>query len=124
MTFTTLKETEKALFIEVSSIKTWIPKTWIKKDGNLSKKALWKIEEVKEDLDWEEQTKDYSFNRAVEIGDFYIERETEKALFIVGKKYAFGGDVEVKFWIPKSMKDNYKFMCKKSDEFGFFITLR
>lgn len=117
---TTLKETKKALFIEENGVQTWIPKSWIKKDGSLNKKATEKIQEELNNKDWNERTSEWTLQKSIDADDFRIVRESEKALFI----NFFDDDTEFNFWLPKSMKNEFWFVNKKMNEHDRSLILR
>lgn len=117
---TTIKETAKALFIEKDGVQVWIPKSWVKKDGALSVKALEKIEDEKQRKDFIEETKTWTLQKSINAEDFYVIKETEKAICV----NCFDEDGDFNIWIPKSMKDEYWFVNKKMEEHGRYLILR
>jgi hypothetical protein len=117
MSYKILRSTEKAHLIEKSEVSFWIPKAWINKDGGLSKRAMANYQDALEKADFQKienkRAEGYSFETMIKKSGVLIERETEKAILVVGS------DVENRardIWLPKSMVDNYSFVEKKFRE--------
>ena len=113
MTYSIIKSTEKAYNIEADGVTTWIPKTWIKKDGSLSVKALDKITDEKNNADYKKESSSFDLIKRIENKEFVLVKESEKALNIC---FFDGNGRTFLFWVPKSMTTAMWFVQKKLDE--------
>jgi hypothetical protein len=117
MKYEIIKETEKAYKIKAEGIETWIPKSWVKKSGDLGVYAVEKVGEEKANKEHLEHTKTFDLQDNIKSTDCAVLKETEKALNVMFFFSQYGWK-DVTVWIPKSMTRTYDFVNKKVIEAG------
>lgn len=102
------KETEKAFLMVHNAVPFWIQKQWYK-DGKLMPSG-WKAYREAEKKHW----RHFSFDA---LKEFEIERETEKAVLLRCVITRPNDEkTDSKFWVPKSMTNNFDFVSRKIKE--------
>lgn len=97
ISYTIIKETNKALLIEAGDLKGWVQKRWAK-NGVVSKATLEKAAANYVDFTPKQKKEDDIF-----CVEGLVVRETEKAiLFETEIDYAGAMTRDVKIWLPKS----------------------
>jgi hypothetical protein len=106
----TIRETEKARLLEHDGIQFWIQKRWQKKDGKLTPSGKQAMAVA---ADYHYRHAGFDATKA-----FMVERWTERAVLLSCevKVPNESCNVQARFWIPRSMINDYRFVSQKVRE--------
>ena len=105
----TVRETERARLLEHNGIKFWIQKRWQRADGNLTPAGKQAMAIA---ADYQRKHADFDATKT-----FMVERETERAVLLSCEVLTHENQhVQARFWVPRSMINDYRFVSQKVQE--------